>query len=57
MAKYGVDITLLVSFVVEAESYDEAEREALDYATLLDAVRRGNYEYDDCDINEEEDDA
>ena len=57
MAKYGVDIVMLVSFVVEADSPEDAEREAFEYTNLLDAVRRGNYEYSDYAINEEEADA
>lgn len=58
MPRYGVDIVMLVSFVVEADSPEDAEREAFEHTNLLDAVHRGNYEYSDYAINlEEEDDV
>ena len=51
---YGVDLTLWVSFVVDAEDHDAAVL-SITHDSIMRAIENGNYSIEDADVAEEED--
>lgn len=54
MRRIGVDLTLWVSFVVDAEDHDSAVVQ-ITHDSIMRAIENGNYSIEDADITTEED--